>query len=131
MKTLVDAAANALKMADQIRAKQGDRASREVIVAEITRLLDLAEARRKQDAVGALRAFGVSEEQMLVLGLRREDGVLVDMSMVGAEAAKPVVSGEQVEIDPGDEPMVEESPEEAPAKDIAVVALPASGRADY
>ena len=40
MKTLVDAAADALKMAESIRARQGDGASREMIVDEITRILD-------------------------------------------------------------------------------------------
>jgi len=56
MKTLVDAAANALKMAETIRAKQGDGASREQIVEEITRLLDLAEARRRQAGRGRCAA---------------------------------------------------------------------------
>jgi len=37
MKTLVDAAANALKMAEKIRAKQGDGASREKIVEDVPR----------------------------------------------------------------------------------------------
>ena len=40
MKTLVDAAADALKMAESIRARRGDGASSEMIVDEITRILD-------------------------------------------------------------------------------------------
>jgi hypothetical protein len=123
MKTLVDAAANALKMAESIRARQGDGASRDQIVAEITRLLDLAEATRKSDAVDALRAFGVSEEQMLTLGLRREDGVRVDIMVPAPEAQRVIVGdGDQIDIEPGLEPEVEVIPEDGPVKDIAVVA---------
>jgi hypothetical protein len=122
VKTLIDAGANALKMAEAIRARQGDGASREVITAEITRILDLAEQRRRTDAVDALRAFGVSEEQMVMLGLRREDGVRVDMSMQAPVMPQVVVSGEdEVAIDP--EPEDEVTPEEVSmVKDVAVVA---------
>src|SRR5258708_37308231 len=60
----------------------------------------------RQDAVDALRAFGVTEEQMIVLGLRREDGVRVDMS-TQAPAPQVVVAGaddgEGADIDPGEE----------------------------
>jgi hypothetical protein len=126
MKTLVDAAANALKMAEAIRARQGDGASRDTIVAEITRILDLAEARRRMDAVDGLRAFGATEEQMLALGLTREDSVRVDMATPLPSAPTVVVDDEQVEIDPGPEPELEVIPEadlaQAGAKDIAVVA---------
>jgi hypothetical protein len=128
MKTLVDAAANALKMAEAIRARQGDGASREVIVAEITRILDLAEARRRKDAVDGLRAFGAPEQHMLSLGLTREDGVRVDLATPLPAAPSVVVSGdgEQIDIEPGPEPEVEVIPEGVPAqagaKDIAVVA---------
>jgi hypothetical protein len=103
LKTLVDAAANALKMAEAIRAKQGDGASRDQIVAEITGLLDLAEARRRMDAVDALRQFGTTEEQMLARGLRKEDGVRIDMSMQAIPSQLVAGDGE-VEVDPGEEP---------------------------
>jgi hypothetical protein len=127
MKTLVDAAANALKMAEAIRARQGDGASRNQIVAEIDRILDQAESRRRKDAVDGLRAFGATEEHMLSLGLTREDGVRVDLA-TPLPAPSVVVSadGEQIDIGPGPEPKAEVIPEAVPAhagaKDIAVVA---------
>jgi hypothetical protein len=121
MKTLVDAAANALKMAEAIRAKQGDGASRDQIVAEIDRILDQAESRRRKDAVDGLRAFGATEEHMLSLGLTREDGVRVDLATPLPAAQAVVVDGVDIEPGPEPEPEPEAIPEEG-TKDIAVVA---------
>jgi hypothetical protein len=89
MKALIDASANALMLADSIKAKQGDNTSREQIVAEMERVLGLAAERRRKDAVDTMLAFGVPVDAMRKMGLTEADGLpSVDL---GVEPAKPDV----------------------------------------
>lgn len=119
--TLVSAAAKALSLADEIRVKRGDNTSREQIIAEMDRILDLAESRRRQDAVDALRAFGITEEQMLALGLRAEDGVRVDMSIQAPDEQQVVVSADEgIAVEPDE--MAEEASTDRRVRDVAVLA---------
>ena len=75
------------------------------------------------DAVDALRQFGTSEEQMLAMGLRREDGVRVDMS-VQAVPSQVVVTGDDggVEIDPDEESELAHEVRIQEQKDVAIIA---------
>jgi hypothetical protein len=114
MKALIDASANALKLADAIRAKQGDSASREQIIREMERVLSEVEQRRRRDAVDTMRAFGIPAAAMRKMGLTAGDGV-VDDEVVSDCEVKPDVCVEE-------EPERTEMPQ--PVEEPAMVAPP-------
>jgi hypothetical protein len=89
MKALIDASANALKLADSIRDKKGNDKGGELVVAEMERVLSAVAQRRRQDAVDTMLAFGIPVAAMRKMGLTDADGLpSVDL---GVEPAKPDV----------------------------------------
>ena len=109
--TLVSAAQKALQLAERLSAKRGDNTSREQVVAEMERILDMAEGRRRRDAVDALRALGSPKSRCSSWGCE-QDGVNVEAAHKPARAASIMVTGDETfEVDP-----VEEVVQDAPAR---------------